>query len=168
VIGSVLPVVIAAAVAASAPIAQGDKARLTLHDGQTLTCAVLESDATTLRVRRWTRVPETPFDVPWSDVASVKRSLGTARGKGARRGALIGGGIGLAYGLLGITGVIGPPPEESDDELCAGVSCLVLATIPPAILGAAVGFVVPREGWEPAEPAVTRPARRGLSVTFRF
>lgn len=76
----------------------GARVRLEIRDGSHVVGTVQAIDADTIRLYRGREYdPAAPLHVlPLRTVRSYAVSMGRARGRGARNGALVGGGLGLA------------------------------------------------------------------------
>ncbi len=93
-----------------------------------------------------------PLQLPLSALTSVEVSRGKSRSRGAMKGALWGGGIGLLVSLL-------PDPSNTSEENCT-TDCfsrgefVAYAVISTALTGAVIGAIIQSESWDRLEVPV--------------
>ncbi|HEU5170870.1 MAG TPA: hypothetical protein VFU46_10040 [Gemmatimonadales bacterium] len=167
------PVVLAiAALLATTPLAgqtPGARIRLATADGPTRIGRLVALDADSVRV---VDSAGTELAYARADLRRLETYVGrrSSLGRGAARGAMIGGGVGLLIGILAST--------EEPTFVCEGGGCIAAGTAAGALWGVVIGGVIgaatKHDQWErlnaaPMQPEV-RPIAHGTSVglTVRF
>ena len=130
------------------------------------TATVLMRTADTIRVGA---PDKSPLDIPMSRITSLEVSRGDSRALGAGRGALWGGAIGLAAGIV-VAATDGANPAYSDPSAGEAVTFGTLAGI---FYGAIIGAIVGRERWESFNMPVrtsfrVQPGQAGAAFSFTY
>jgi hypothetical protein len=161
----VLPIHLRAQSPSSPPLAIGERVRLEIADSaRRITGTVVARQGDTVAINP--RGAATNILVAAKSIDRYEVSAGRERGRGARRGALVGGA--LAIGLITVVAIDAANHPQQDVMIPWQI-----AVLPPAVvitgLGAGVGAIVAPERWE---TRWTRTARResgvrvGMALSF--
>jgi hypothetical protein len=144
----------------------GSRVRLETTNGAQAIGTIVSVDADSIRLE--SNRQNSPISLPRADVLSYDVSAGRERGRGAKRGAIVGGGLGLALVVASLRNDTATV-HRRDSDLRQSVPIAVGITA----LGAGIGAALAPERWEPGRRTAARIRlvscpRQCVALRYRF